>query len=153
MIRRSFLLAVPTVSLINAQSKQPDKGPPLSPELVKEFVVAGHGKLERVKEMLGANPALIRAAWDWGGGDFETALGGAGHMAQREIAEYLIAQGAPLELPAAAMLGRLDFVKAAVTAFPNVIRIPGPHRISLLAHARKSGSDEVVKFLESVGAS
>ncbi len=26
-----------------------------------------------------AQPALLNAAWDWGGGDFETALAGAAH--------------------------------------------------------------------------
>jgi ankyrin repeat protein len=121
-------------------------------DLVKEFVGAGHNDLAKVKAMLAEQPGLIKAAYDWGGGDFETALGGAGHMGQREIAEYLIAHGAPVELHAAAMLGKLDFVKAAVAAFPNAAQIPGPHTITLIAHARKGGpaAQAVVDFLEGL---
>ena len=58
----------------------PDRGPQIASTLVKDFVIAGHGNLEKVKEMLTAEPALINGTWDWGKGDFETALGGASHM-------------------------------------------------------------------------
>lgn len=156
MIRRHFI-SLPLLSAAAAAQDAPakkkiDKGPPLAVELVKEFVGAGHNDLAKVKAMLAEQPGLIKAAYDWGGGDFETALGGAGHMGQREIAEYLIAQGAPVELHAAAMLGKLDLVKAAVAAFPNAAQIPGPHKITLIAHARKGGpaAQPVVDFLESL---
>ncbi len=156
MIRRHFI-SLPLISAAAAAQDAParkkiDKGPPLAVELVREFVGAGHSDLTKVKAMLAEQPGLIEAAYDWGGGDFEMALGGAGHMGQREIAEYLIAQGAPVELHAAAMLGKLDLVKAAVAAFPNVAHIPGPHKITLIAHARKGGlqAEAVVDFLESL---
>ena len=42
--------------------------------------MAAHGDLQRSKELLELQPGLLNAAWDWGGGDFETALGGASHM-------------------------------------------------------------------------
>src|SRR5687768_3257124 len=57
--------------------KKFDKGPPLAPDLVRGFVGAAHGDLEKVKAMLAEQPRLVNATWDWGGGDFETALGGA----------------------------------------------------------------------------
>ncbi len=41
-----------------------EKPPPLSAELVKDFVVAGHGDLEKVKTMLEQEPGLLNAAWD-----------------------------------------------------------------------------------------
>jgi hypothetical protein len=52
----------------------------LSPKTVAEFVGKAHGDLDRVQELLQEEPALVNAAWDWGGGDWETALGAAAHM-------------------------------------------------------------------------
>ena len=55
-----------------------------------------------------------------------------------------------MDLFAAAMLGQLDIVKAAVAAFPDIVRVPGPHKIPLIAHAEKGGADAaaVVEFLK-----
>lgn len=107
--------------------------------LVKEFVGAAHSKLERTKEILAERPALLNATWDWGGGDFETGLGGAAHMGNREIAQFLIGQGARTDIFSAAMLGQLEVVKAMVKAFPGIERFLGPHKIPLLARARRGG--------------
>ena len=128
------------------------RGPALDPQLVKRFVVAAHGTLEDVKAMLVDHPGLVNATWDWGGGDFETALGGASHMAQAEIAEYLLEKGARLDLYCAAMLGRLDIIKAAFAVSPALLRVPGPHDISLYTHAENGGerSLAVVKYLQEV---
>ena len=135
------------------QSKKKDKGPPIAPELVREFVGAGHGKLERCREMLEQYPSIVNACWDWGGGDFETALGGAAHMGRPDIANFLIEKGARMDVFAAAMLGKLDVVKAACAAFPNTRDVPGPHGITLIEHARKGGEPArtVLEYLESLG--
>jgi len=125
----------------------PDRGPQIESVRVKEFVIAGHANLDKVKEMLAAQPALINATWDWGGGDFETALGGASHMGRADIAEVLLAHNARMDLFAAAMLGKIEIVKAAVAAFPQIVHVPGPHRIPLIAHAEKGGAAVVVDFL------
>jgi hypothetical protein len=132
----------------------PDRGPPIESGLVKQFVIAGHGQLDKVKEMLAAQPALINATWDWGGGDFETALGGASHMGRADIARFLLENNARMDLFAAAMLGRLDIIKAAAAAFPNIVRVPGPHKIPLIAHAEKGGADAaaVVEFLKTLAS-
>lgn len=132
----------------------PDRGPPIESGLVKQFVIAGHGQLDKVKEMLAAQPALINATWDWGGGDFETALGGASHMGRPDIARFLLENNARMDLFAAAMLGRLDIIKAAAAAFPNILRVPGPHKIPLIAHAEKGGADAVavVEFLKKLAS-
>jgi hypothetical protein len=132
----------------------PDRGPPIESGLVKQFVIAGHGQLDKVKEMLAAQPALINATWDWGGGDFETALGGASHMGRADIARFLLENNARMDLFAAAMLGRLDIIKAAAAAFPNILRVPGPHKIPLIAHAEKGGADAVavVEFLKTLAS-
>ena len=130
------------------------RGPPIESGLVKQFVIAGHGQLDKVKEMLASQPALINATWDWGGGDFETALGGASHMGRADIARFLLENNARMDLFAAAMLGRLDIIKAAAAAFPNIVRVPGPHKIPLIAHAEKRGAEAVavVEFLKSLGS-
>lgn len=65
-------------------------------------------------------------------------------MGRRDIAEFLLEHGARLDLFAAAMLGQLEIVKAALTAFPDAHRVRGPHGIPLLAHARAGGASEVV---------
>ncbi|HVK02765.1 MAG TPA: hypothetical protein VM490_04790 [Armatimonadaceae bacterium] len=132
--------------------KKIDKGPPLAPDLVKAFVGAAHGDLDKVKAMLAEQPRLVNATWDWGGGDFETALGGAAHMGRRDIALYLLERGARLDLFAAAMLGRTEVVRAALAAFPDALKTPGPHGIPLLAHAKAGGKDaeETLRHLESL---
>ena len=148
--RRLWVLAAPAHLGAQAVSKQPDRGPALAPELVKTFVGAAHSKLDLTKEMLAETPALLNATWDWGGGDFETGLGGASHMGNREIAEFLIGQGARMDIFAAAMLGRLEIVKAIVAAFPGIEKSLGPHKIPLLAHAERGKAENVREYLQSL---
>ena len=130
----------------------PDNFPSHPPELAREMVLVSHFNLKRVQELVSARPALARAAWDWGFGDWESALGAASHMGNRAIAEYLIANGARPSIFSAAMLGHLDVVKAFVAAQPEVVRVRGPHSISLLAHARVGGerARPVFEFLQSM---
>jgi hypothetical protein len=120
--------------------------------LVQEFVGKSHADLARVKELLSQEPALINASWDWGGGDWETGLGAAAHMGRKDIANYLLENSARLDLFAAAMLGKLDIVKAALEAYPNAINIPGPHGIPLIAHAQAGGEEAqaVLEFLDAL---
>ena len=122
-------------------------------ELVREMVIVSHFDLKRVKEIVDARPSLARAAWDWGFGDWEDALGAASHMGNRPIAEYLIAKGARPSLFSATMLGQLDVVKAFIAAQPGAQRIRGPHGISLLEHAKWGGAParNVLDYLQSLG--
>src|SRR5215472_11130809 len=92
--------------------------PSQPPEMVKEMVTVAHGNVKRVRELVEAHPSLAKAAWDWGFGDWEDALGAASHVGNREIAEYLIAKGAHPTLFSAAMLGHLDTVKSFIAAQP-----------------------------------
>jgi hypothetical protein len=119
--------------------------------LVEEFVAIAHTDLNRVKDMLAQEPGLVNATWDWGGGDFETALGAASHMGRRDIAEFLLEHGARLDIFAATMLGKLDIVRAALAAYPDAIKTPGPHGIPLIAHAQAGGEDArtVLEYLQS----
>lgn len=122
-------------------------------ELVREVVGAAHGNLAKVRERVEAQRTLALATWDWGFGDFESALDGASHVGNRPIAEYLIEKGARPTPFTAAMLGHLDAIKALVVAFPGIQRIRGPHGITLMAHARAGGpaASAVVSYLEALG--
>ncbi len=126
--------------------------PALESTLVNEFVAKAHGDLNRVTELLTQEPALVNATWDWGGGDFETALGAAAHMGRKDIANFLLEHGARLDIFAAAMLGKLDIVKAALTAYPDALNTPGPHGIPLIVHAEKGGEDAigVLEYLQGL---
>ncbi len=118
-----------------------------------EVVTASHGNEAKVRELVGRHPALARATWDWGFGDWESALGAASHTGRRSIAEFLLANGARIDIFAAAMLGYVDVVKAFVQASPGIQKTRGPHGIHLLAHARAGGeaAAETVKYLEAIG--
>jgi hypothetical protein len=107
--------------------------------VVREVVGASHRDLARVRELVDAQPALARATWDWGYGDWETALGAASHVGNRDIAEYLISMGARPDIFSAAMLGQLDVVRSFIALSPGIQRTRGPHGITLLSHARAGG--------------
>ena len=132
----------------------PKRPPALAADLVREFVQKAHADLAGTKALLAEHPTLLNATWDWGGGDFEAALGGAGHMGNREIAEFLIGEGARFDLFVAAMLGKIDIIKPALVTWPDLVHAKGPHGISLLRHARAGGepAGTVVEFLISKGA-
>jgi hypothetical protein len=170
MSRRNFLtlttlggIVVPVMSAEAQEAKTPQTAPapqvpkkrpdPLAPDLVKEFVRAAHVDLDKVKAMLTEQPALLNACWDWSAGDFEQAIGGAGHMGRKDIALYLLDKGARMDLFVAAMLGKLDIVKATLTAFPGLLNSKGPHGIPLLYHAKAGGDDSkpVLEYLNSLG--
>ena len=136
----------------DAKTKIPDRGPRLDDDLVRDFVGAGHGNLDKVKEMLAQQPALLNATWDWGGGDWETALGGASHMGNKPIAEYLLSKGARMDVFCAVMMGKTEIVKAFLADDPKVIDCKGPHGISLLRHARAGKQDAIVAMLVERGA-
>src|SRR4051812_33979825 len=95
--RRTFLSLVPTLVVPAVLHRQaPATGttvtafPSQHPDVVREMVTVSHFNIARVKELATRQPALTRAAWDWGYGDWEDALGAASHVGNREIAEYLL---------------------------------------------------------------
>lgn len=149
VITSSFIALSPYIAL----SKQQDD-PQLNKKLVAEFVGAGHSKMEKVKELLEEHPTLINAAHDWKFGDFETALGAASHVGYKELAQYLIDNGAQANIFTAALFGRIDIIKSMLGYFPNTLHAKGPHGFTLLHHAQRGGDDakEVVEYLVSLGA-
>ena len=149
-------LALPWSKAVAAPAPEPsllEVFPVQLPAMAREMVSVSHGNFKRVKELVEAHPSLAKATWDWGFGDWETALGAASHTGSRDIALYLIEKGAAPTLFSAAMLGHLEVVQALIQAQPGVQRIPGPHSISLLAHAKNGGAGaaKVYAYLESLG--
>jgi hypothetical protein len=128
-----------------------ERPPPLDAALVNEFVSVAHADLGAVKRLLAEEPALAKAAWDWGGGDFETGLGAAAHMGNREIALFLLENGAALDLFAAAMLGYVDVVRTMLAEHPELRDAKGAHGIPLVVHAQQGG-DEARAVLELLEA-
>ena len=114
---------------------------PLDAADVEAFVANAHGDLDYVREALAREPRLVNAAWDWGGGDWETGLGAAAHVGRRDIAQVLLEHGARMDVFAAAMLGEVEIVRAVVERFPAMREAKGPHGIPLLAHAEAGGED------------
>lgn len=108
--RRGFLGMVPTVAVMpwSSSTATVHEGfPRQDAALAKEIVGVSHRDVIRVKELVSAMPALARASWDWGFGDWETALGAASHVGNKEIAAVLLAAGAHPTIFSAAMLGQL----------------------------------------------
>src|SRR5205823_14164123 len=158
--RRRFLtvgsLALPLSASVIGSDAHAAAPPPTSdlypaqpPELVKEMVTVSHFNLARVRELVDARPSIARAAWDWGYGDWETALGAASHVGNRPIAELLLENGAPPTIFSAVMLGQLDIVKTFMAASPGLQRLRGPHGLTMMVHARMGGAPAaaVMKYL------
>lgn len=152
--------AHPAAGTISASRVTRPDTPPLpasypthDPSLVRDMVGASHSRIDRVRELLATSPTLALATWDWGFGDWETALGAASHVGNRDIAQLLIDHGARPDLFTLAMLGHLNAVKACIEAIPGIQRTRGPHGISLLKHAKAGGDHAapVVDYLSQLG--
>src|SRR5688572_11063919 len=116
----------------------------LTQEEIRPFVIAGHGDLNTVKKMLADQPALLNSVYEeWD----ETALAAASHMGAREIAEYLLDQGATPTITAAAMLGMRNAVEAFLKNDPQLAHVSGAHGISLMALVAISGSTMIAELI------
>jgi hypothetical protein len=113
--------------------------PQINRQLIQDFVIYAHMDLGMVKKLLDKEPMLINSFMDWGGGDWESALGAASHMGNREMASFLLERGARMDIFCAVMMGQLDAVKAFLTLEPKLIDAKGPHGFSLHFHAQLAG--------------
>ena len=149
--RRHFLLAGSAAAVTGVLSPRTAAAAPLSdafpshpPELAREMVGVSHGNIARVKELLAERPSLAKAVWEWGFGDWETALGAASHVGNKEIASILLAAGAHPTIFSAAMLGQLGVVKVVIAASPGIQLTRGPLCLSLLHDGMAGASSDVV---------
>lgn len=126
------------------------KNQQLNRVMVQDFVIYAHSDLEMVKMLLAREPRLVAATVDWGGGDWESGLGGASHMGNKEIVNYLLEKGARIDIFCAAMMGQLDAVKSFLKLQPNLIDSYGPHGMTLHFHAQRGKATEVYDYLQSI---
>jgi len=137
--------------------------PGINDTMASGIVGASHGNFDKVKELVNARPELAGASWDWGFGDWETALGAASHVGRRDIAEFLMSHGARPDIFTYTMMGMLKSVKEIIETVPGIQSHNGPHGITLLQHAKNrleskdiSASDaanvkSVISYLEGLG--
>lgn len=158
MDRKKFIATGSTALLASMVNIDPLKAqqqeiPQFNIAIVKEFVIAGHGNMDKVKEMVLNTPNLLYCRYDWGGGDFEEAIEGAGHVGNKEIANFLINQGARPNIFVLTMLGETEIVKAILSKYPALLNSKGAHGLTLLHHATKGGeqSKEILEFLKEKG--
>lgn len=128
------------------------KRPQINRQMVQDFVIYAHSDLPMTKKLLDKEPMLINAVMDWGGGDWESGLGGASHMGRRDIVGFLLEKGGRIDIFCAAMMGQLDAVKAFLTLQPKLIDARGPHGFTLHFHAQLAGDQagQMVEYLQSV---
>ncbi len=78
----TLLAATPRTSVANAMVPRIDGGLPESfptqdPEVVRAVVGKAHVDYDGVRQLVAPRPELAKATWDWGFGDWESALGAA----------------------------------------------------------------------------
>jgi len=137
--------------------------PSIDDDMASTIVGASHRDIDKVKALVTQRPELARAGWDWGFGDWETALGAASHVGRRDIAELLMAYGARPDIFTFAMMGMHKSVQEIIETVPGVQSHSGPHGITLLQHAKnrltdknittedKTNVEKVISYLEKVG--
>ena len=140
-------LIIPSIPFYSFSKIQEE--PQLDKAIVQKFVGASHGNFDVVKELLNEYPTLINAAHDWRYGDFETGLGAASHVGNKEIATYLLERGAQANIFTAALFGKMDVLKPMLNFMPSLLNAKGPHGFTLLHHAEKGG-DEAIEVKEYV---
>lgn len=117
---------------------------PLTQEQIRNFVLPAHGNLEAVRQQLAAEPRLLNEKFE----EFdETALEAASHVGNRPIAQFLLDQGAPMNIYTAAMFGLTEEVVQFLDETPDLVNGNGVHGISLLYHAALSGDVALVEML------
>jgi hypothetical protein len=137
ILRRQFSLLLPgAAGVLLGQSANPEPPSRLDLDMVKDWVGKAHQRqLDPMRDLLKREPNLINSSWDWGLGDWESALQAAAHTGSREMALFLLDRGARIDLFASTMLGQLNALKAMIDAFGNSIEVRGAHGIPLLSHA------------------
>lgn len=157
ILRRSFSLLLPGAAAglfgqpsPTGQSAPADRPPRLDLDMVKDWIGKAHQRqLDPMRELLKREPNLIQSSWDWGAGDWESALQAAAHTGSREMALFLLDQGARVDLFATTMLGQLNSLEAMLDTFPKSIQVRGAHGIPLLSHsvAGEEPAREVFDYL------
>lgn len=120
----------------------------LDPAIIEQCVGSAHGDLAKVRELVERYPAVVDARAPWN----ETPVEAATQLGRKDIIEYLLSRGAPLDLFTACVLGRLDLVQAELDRDPDRARAHGVHDLATLYFAAIGGQREVAELLLARGA-
>lgn len=118
-------------------------------QLVNRFVNSAHGDLATVRALLEESPELLEAA----SSQDETAIQAATHTGQTPIIEYLLSQGATLDICTASFLGREEEVRTMLDEDPEQVRAQGAHGLPLLYFPALGGNLAIARLLAERGAS
>ncbi len=97
------------------------------------LVLASHGRLEMVRELVESHPELVNASGvgdDFGG---ERPIDAGAHTHNRAIVETLLAHGAEHNIYSAAFMGDYDRVASFIETDPGLVQTPGVHSIPILS--------------------
>ncbi len=114
-----------------------------------ELVLAAHGNLAKVQELVQTRPELINqpgVGEDFGG---ETPLAAASHTHNRAIAETLLAHDAAHDIYSAVFMDDRERVEAFLRENPQLATTPGVHDIPILSFAT---TPEMAELLIAHGA-
>lgn len=125
-----------------------DNAARLPQEQINEFVMAAHHDLDKVRTLLAQTPALIDENADW----FETPIEAATHVGRTDIINFLMENGAELDICAAAFLGRIDEVQTMLTDDPGLYEAVGAHNIPVLYYPVIGGHNHIAQVLYDAGA-
>ncbi len=120
----------------------------LSQEIIDEFVGNAHGNLARVRELVEQYPHIVDAQASFQ----ETALQAAAQMAREDIAKFLLAHGATLDIFGAAMLGAADRVREFLETDPALANAPGGHGFAPIFYAAVKSRLDIAELLFTNGA-
>jgi ankyrin repeat protein len=125
----------------------PRPQPALPQPVINEYVAVSHGNLARVQELLALYPSLLLVNASWN----ELAVEAGAHVGFKDGVRLQLDQGAPCALPTAAMMGKVDHVRALLAEDPERIHDCGAHNMPLAWFPAIGGGSpeqlEIARFL------
>jgi ankyrin repeat protein len=116
--------------------------------VVDECVGSAHGDLDRVRQLVELHPGIVNARASWN----ETPVEAATQLGRRDIIEYLLDRGAPLDIFTACVLGRADVVADELARDPSLAVARGVHELPPLYFAAIGAQPAIAKLLLAAGA-
>jgi ankyrin repeat protein len=116
--------------------------------LVEACVGNAHGDLSKVRELVEQHPELVNARARWN----ETPIEAAAQLGRKDIIDFLLSKGAPLDFFTACVLGRRDLVEAELARDPARARSRGVHGLPALYFAAIGGQAQIAEVLLARGA-
>lgn len=116
--------------------------------LVDELVGNAHGNLARVQEILTEHPDLINATATWK----ETPIEAATQMGNRDLMQFLIDHGAPVDFFTALAMAQVERARTDLQADPKLAQARGVHELPALYFAAIGRSVPAAQMLLDAGA-